>query len=163
MIDLSVIPMGRKKSELESRKRRLSSPFRIKVGCVVALRFRADSNHTGRVHEASCGFERFEKVFFDENNMAFNDVWCDPKPGYDRGFNLVGRYIRCCFPKLVRSSSFHVPEASNQFLEGEIVSIVKDKSQTLDSTLSYRQSEGRGTTVGTYTCIHENVYLEAEF
>lgn len=149
--------MERKKSELESRKRRLSSPFRIKVGCVVALRFRADSNH-----EAS-RVQRFEKVFFDENSMAFNDVWCDPKPGYDRVFNLVGKCIRCCFPKLVRSSSFHVPEASTQFLEGEIVSIVKDESQTLDSTLSYRQSEGRGTTVGTYTCIHGKVYFEAEF
>ncbi|CAJ1966641.1 unnamed protein product [Cylindrotheca closterium] len=139
------MPKERKKSEHESRKRRLLSPFRIKVGCVVALRFRIDGNHI--VHEASQGFTSFEKNVFDLKKKAFNDVWCDPKPGYDRGFNLVGRYIRCCFPKLVLSSSFHVPEASTQFLEGEIVSTVKDESQTICSKLSYRQKEGRGTAV----------------
>lgn len=140
------MPKERKKSEHESRKRRLSSPFRIKVGCVVALRFRADGNHI--VHEASRDCSRFEKVVFDGKKKTFNDVWCDPKPEYDRGFNLVGRYIRCCFPKLVLSSSFHVPEATTLFLEGEIVSIVKDESQTLYPTLSYRQREGRGTIAG---------------
>lgn len=136
----------RKESALGSRKRRLSSPFRIKVGCVVALRFRSEGNQIDS--EASPTSTRFERVFFVGKNKTFNNVWCDPKPEYDSGINLVGRKIRCCFPKSVLSASFHMPVASSRFLEGEIVSIVEDESRKVEATMSYRQREGHGTTVG---------------
>lgn len=140
------MPKERKKSEHESRKRKLSTPFRIKLGCVVALRFRPGGNNV--FHVASRGFARFEKVVFDAKNKKFNDVWCDPKPGYDRGFNLIGRLIQCCFPKLVLSGSFYSPAASTRFLEGEIVGIQMDESQSLARASSFRQFEDLGTTAG---------------
>lgn len=136
---------------MESRKRRISSPFRIKVGCAVALRFREEGNPI--VHETSPHFSKFEQVFLSGKNKTFNNVWCEPKPGYDRGINLVGRYVRCCFPKSVLAGSFHMPEASSKFLEGEIVSIVEDEAQKQESTLSYRQRDARGITAGMYQCI----------
>jgi hypothetical protein len=87
-----------------SRKRKRSSPFRIKVGCVVALRSRPDLSSTS--------------VLIGENVITWDDdwvyCWTKPFPTRDEGLALIGKRIRCFYPKTHK----------RRVLEGEITRLV---------------------------------------
>ena len=114
-----------------ANKRARSSPFRIKVGCVVAVRYRScgnrvslmspKSNQTGNKPSTS----EIVLPAPDRSSLAYFEVWADPQPGRDDGWALIGRRVRCCFPKSILSRDFQGgKKPTTRMLEGEIISIV---------------------------------------
>lgn len=128
-----------------SKKRKRSSPFRIKIGCVVALRYRPGGNHV--TLETSEGFSLVDQITTANDNLSsFSELWADPQPGRDEGLALLGSRVRCCFPKIVLSEKFH-KRATSRILEGEIVSIVDYPNQIKRQKESRRRREAHGTKV----------------
>jgi len=91
-----------------TKKRKRSSPFRIKSGCVVALR------HSNEVNSVSLlrPNESPKTVFPDD---LFVQLWTRPLPVRDEGLALIGKRVRCFFPK---------EGQKRRVLEGEIVGLV---------------------------------------
>lgn len=131
------------------KKKKRSSPFRIKVGCTVALRYRPGGNHVAIQPESNGSFIHLSAYCGKET--PFTDVWSKPQPGRDEGLNLMGCRVRCCFSKTVMSNSFHSQRASSRMVEGEVVSIVNSAVQFREQRHSHRRREAHGTTVGTWT------------
>jgi len=52
------------------------------------------------------------------------EVWADPRPGRDDGLALIGRRIRCTFPKTACSRSASPIPQDGGALEGEVVAIL---------------------------------------
>jgi hypothetical protein len=121
----------------KKKKRKQSSPFRIKVGCLVAIRFRPRENQIqlkgpdGKLLKwGTMGGEKEKDLNGGGYNneyqepvvsAQFSEVWTDPLPGHDDGLALIGSRIRCFFPKTVLSEPYN---ATSRRLEGEIVDVV---------------------------------------
>jgi histone-lysine N-methyltransferase SETD1 len=91
-----------------SRKR--PSPFRIKVGCVVALRNKPEGMTVSKV--SSDGTTT--SIFPDDELIP---VWTSPIKGRDEGLTLVGKRVRCFLPKRL------VEGKKRRVLEGEVVGV----------------------------------------
>jgi SET domain len=98
------------------------SVFRIKVGCVVAVRFRM----TGNMVEVCQSNKRqrdevVQTIHFDDN---YTLAWTEPMPGRDENYNLIGKRIRCFLPKVTDGSA-----QNKRVLEGEIIQLVIDDNE----------------------------------
>ncbi|GAX12338.1 histone-lysine N-methyltransferase SETD1 [Fistulifera solaris] len=114
------------------KKRKRTGPFRIQTGCVVALRLRPEvqqcrisvvrrpSNENGE--EASL----LQSIAWDD---AFTWIWTKPCIGRDEGLTLIGKRIRCFFPRAPDN-----PKSKNKLLEGEIIRLVDYGEQQLRGT-----------------------------
>lgn len=91
-----------------NNKRKRSSPFRIKVGTVVALRMQATGNSVTLIAPDSKPIP----IHFKD----FTFVWTAPCAGRDEGLGLLGKCIRCFLPQVF-------PNQKSRVLEGQIVGI----------------------------------------
>lgn len=101
-----------------------SSPFRIRVGCVVALRrHRSECPTLHAVSILDTGDKSRVRIFPPDGGAAgasggsWIRVWTDPIPGRDEGLNLIGKRVRMQVPMLV-------PGQEKSVLEGEIVRLL---------------------------------------
>lgn len=125
----------------KKRKKKYSSPFRIKIGCLVALRYRSRGNNVSilmsdRDSSTSSGSDGGGKDGFgsyqeEVASAQFSEVWTDPRWGRDSGLALIGSRIRCFFPKAVLSKPYN---ATSRLLEGTIVNVVRDQLSTGSSS-----------------------------
>ncbi|KAG7364262.1 SET methyltransferase domain containing protein [Nitzschia inconspicua] len=146
--------MSNRNGDKKKNASKRTSPFRIKVGCVVALRYRPGGHQIqlegadGRIID--CGEEKEGNlngtyVGYREpvSSAHFSEVWTDPLPGHDDGLALIGSRIRCFFPKTVLSEPYN---ATSQLLGGEIVNIVnyceEQYSKRRDQLREGRKSDG---------------------
>ena len=106
-------------SKSSSNSKKKSSPFRIKVGCLVALRHDSAGNNSVEVidNTTSGASSKASKRRLLPNDSLVH-VWADPVPGRDESLALVGKRIRCTFPKNL------VQGKKRRVLEGEIVRLV---------------------------------------
>ena len=102
-------------SATTKKKNKKHSPFRIKVGCIVALRYRSGGNNLKRIGSSTV------------IEPPYAEVWTDPQPGRDENLALIGRLVRCCFPKSVLSTGDK--PASTRILDGEVVSLIDYEAQ----------------------------------
>jgi histone-lysine N-methyltransferase SETD1 len=91
---------------------------------------------------------------------SYSEVWTDPLPGRDEGLALIGRQVRCCFPKAVLVDGDR-PAASTRILEGEIVSLVDYKNQWLLQRERRRKRQACFTTVE--MLVNRNILKELPF
>lgn len=119
------------------KKKKRHSPFRIRVGCLVALRYRTGGNNLKRIGPSG------EVLSIDR--ASYSEVWTDPLPGRDEGLALIGRRVLCRFPKSVLSEGDR--PASSRIVEGEIVSLVDYENQWLLQKERRRRREPFYTTV----------------
>jgi SET domain len=99
-----------------------SSPFRIRVGCVVALRsHRAECPSLEVVSTSTTTGEKERVRLFPPLGGAgagsWIRVWTDPIPGRDEGLNLIGKRVRMQVPMLT-------PTQEKSVLEGEIIRLL---------------------------------------
>lgn len=133
------------------KKKKRHSPFRIRVGCLVALRYRPRGNSLKRIGPSG------EVLSVDRE--SYSEVWTDPLPGRDEGLALIGRRVRCCFPKSVLSEGDR--PASSRIIEGEIVSLIDYENQWLLQKERRRRREPFYTTVE--LLVDRNVLKELPF
>jgi hypothetical protein len=141
-----------------SKKKRVAirnSPFRIKVGCLVALRYRPRGNNItfitpdGKVLTGgSSGIGSREQNDGDDagdgdilysdpiQSVQFSEVWTDPHVGRDEGLALIGSRIRCVFPKSVLLEPFH---AKDRTLEGDVVNVVNCSDQFVQQRETWKK------------------------
>ena len=106
-----------------SKTRKKSSPFRIKVGCVVALRHDAVANKVYCVEREdnrdipSPALENMGKQVLPDDSLI--NAWVDPIAGRDESLALIGKRIRCHFPKHLIGE-----DKKRNVLEGEVISLV---------------------------------------
>jgi len=74
--------------------------------------------------------------------LSYSQVWTDPQQGRDEGLALIGRRVRCCFPKSVLSNG-----ASTRIIEGEVISLVDYDTQWHVQRLRRQQRETSFTAV----------------
>lgn len=72
-------------------------PFRVKPSSIVAFRYKPPPSSS---HSSS-------------SSVSFTEAWLDPMPGRDINYNLIGKYIRCMFPKVEKNQE--------RIVEGEII------------------------------------------
>ena len=137
-------------AEIPKKKKR-HSPFRIRVGCLVALRYRPGGNNLKRLGPSG------EVLSVDRE--SYSEVWTDPLPGRDEGLALIGRRVRCCFPKSVLSEGDR--PASSRIIDGEVVSLVDYENQWLLQKERRRRRESFYTTVE--LLVDRNVLKELPF
>ena len=114
-----------------TKKIKRFSPFRIKVGCTVAVRYRSSSSIIKCVGQSSS--HPSYSMLYDRKMLPYFDEWTDPLPDRDLGIALVGRRIRCIFPKFVLKQDMCADKSKPstcRVLEGEIISIVDNNSFT---------------------------------
>ena len=113
------------------KRKKYASPFRIKIGCLVAFRYRSRGNQvsvvTPGLDASTLGVdgEEIDYNSYQEQVTAahFSEVWTDPRRGRDDGLALIGSLIRCFFPKSILSEPYN---AVSRLLEGIVVNdIVK--------------------------------------
>ena len=97
-------------SSASKKTRKRPSPFRIKGGCVVALRINPEGNHLSRLSADG----QVIPVFPDDSLIP---VWTSPIPYRDEGLALVGKRVRCFLPKHL------VHGKKRRVLEGEVTEI----------------------------------------
>ena len=124
-------------AESSSSKKKRHSPFRIKAGCIVALRYRAGGNNLKRIGPSG------QELTVGGEPRA--EVWTDPLPGRDEGLALIGRRVRCCFPKSVLAQEDR--PATTRIVEGEIISIVDYEAQWEMQRERRRRRQPSATTV----------------
>lgn len=106
----------------KKRKKKYQSPFRIKIGCLVALRYRPRGNNVSIVGLDDVQNEKLKGAYWEPVRSArFSEVWTDPQKGRDDGLALIGSRIRCFFPKAVLSEPYN---AVSRLLEGTVVNVV---------------------------------------
>ena len=119
--------------EPSTKKRKRQSPFRIKVGCVVALRYRPTTgNHVTMIvpPEASSETNKPKKHAIQSlaGSEAFAEVWTDPIPGRDEGLALIGRRVRCCFVRPISAPTQQMSsggaKTKSYIVQGEVVSVL---------------------------------------
>ena len=120
----------------KKRKKKYASPFRIKIGCLVALRYRPRGNNVsilmpGGDSATSSGSDGGGSYQEEVASAQFSEVWTDPRWGRDSGLALIGSRIRCFFPKAVLSEPYN---AASRLLEGTIVNVVRDQLSTGSSS-----------------------------
>lgn len=109
-------------STAAGKKRKRPSPFRIKVGCVVALRYRdklvphitlvrtINNEDDGPTNASVAEAPSVQALDW----ASLLHVWTAPTPGRDEGLALLGKRVRCHLPQVV-------PHQTRRVLEGEIV------------------------------------------
>ena len=113
------------KKKKKSKKR--PSPFRVRAGCVVAIRYQPGD---GTENNSGNNIKRISESGADNGTATTStsetvvEVWADPRPGRDDGLALIGRRIRCTFPKAASSRSASPIPQDNGALEGEVVAIL---------------------------------------
>ena len=117
---------------LKKQKKKYASPFRIKIGCLVAFRYRSRGNQVSMVtpdrDPSTLGMDgEVGKQYIAYNEQVttahFSEVWTDPRRGRDDGLALIGSMIRCFFPKTILSEPYN---AVSRLLEGIVVNVVHD-------------------------------------
>lgn len=119
----STATMGDRRTTVPNeRKQKHASPFRIKVGCVVALRFRPQGNS---LEISTSGVKRKRgQITTVQLDKDYLQSWVDPLAGRDEGLALIGKRIRCFFPK---------NEGKNQrILEGEVIRVFRNNNNNLE-------------------------------
>ncbi len=114
-----------------SKKIKRFSPFRIKVGCTVAVRYRSSSSIIKCERQLSSNPSY--SMLYDRKKVPFFDVWAEPLLDRDLGIALVGRTIRCIFPKFVLKQKMCAEQSKPstcRVLEGEIISVIDNNSFT---------------------------------
>ncbi|CAB9499359.1 lysine N-methyltransferase, H3 lysine-4 specific [Seminavis robusta] len=114
-----------------SKAKKRPSPFRIKVGCVVALRYKPSSgNHVTMIVPPPPSESAAKPTKYALRSLAGSgahaEVWTDPIPGRDEGLALIGRRVRCCITRRVADANDKNATATktkNYIVEGEIVSL----------------------------------------
>jgi hypothetical protein len=101
------------------KKRKKSSPFRIKVGCAVAFRYKAGGNTVKLITDSG---EVLSSQHYSTN--SYSEFWAEPQPGRDEGLALIGKRVRCAFPKAVLKESFEGQQPTTRILEGEVINII---------------------------------------
>jgi len=115
---------GRKPSK--KRKKKYSSPFRIKVGNLVALRYIERGNRISLVIPNTG--DNPNNFMYRESiaTGTFSELWTDPRSGRDDGLALIGSRIRCFFSKSVLSEPYN---AASRLLEGTVVNLIQPQSK----------------------------------
>ena len=136
----------------KKRKKKYASPFRIKIGCIVALRYRPRGNRISVMMpdvdpdvdadpslSAGGGVEEESTNTYWEPvaTARFSEVWTDPRRGRDDGLALIGSRIRCFFPKAILSEPYN---AGSRLLEGTVVNVVRDS----EDQVAQQQRESSG-------------------
>jgi SET domain len=151
-----------------------SHPFRIKVKCVVALRMQPQGNHVVQIirqrqqqqHQSGQSeqeqqqqqqqqFEELEVPIFPSPN--FVHVWTNPLAGRDEGLALIGKRIRCFFPKNLIQQQQQQQQGNNKqrrVLEGEVVSVQASSSFSSSSSSSSSSGKGKRNNASTTTIHH---------
>lgn len=135
------------KIKKKKKKKKRHSPFRVRVGCIVALRYQSGGMGNNNNIVKRVGTSNGNDAD-NSDNMApaqFVEIWADPQPGQDNGLALIGRRIRCIFPKWMCGTTASPPSSrptsptksgsrsnspvprSNRTLEGEVVAILDRK------------------------------------
>lgn len=119
----------------KKRKKKYSSPFRIKVGNLVALRYKQRGNRISVLIPPLGNVRRNDTFTYREpmSTVHLNELWTDPRSGHDDGLALIGSRIRCFFPKLVLSDPHN---ATSRLLEGTVVNVVNGKKESSSSDSS---------------------------
>ncbi len=94
-------PPEESRRKRDNKKPKPLRPFRIRPNAVVALRYQPPSA---------------------EAHQQYSEVWLDPTPNRDVSYNLIGKQIRCIFPKHYNGQD--MPNGQ-RVLEGEIVQVMK--------------------------------------
>jgi hypothetical protein len=114
-------------SKKRKKKNSSSSPFRIKVGNLVALRYVERENRISVVMPSTStntGDTTGDTFMYRESLSTghFSELWTDPRKGRDDGLALIGSRIRCFFPKSVLSKPYN---AASRLLEGTVVNLIR--------------------------------------
>lgn len=104
-------------NEAGGKTRKRFSPFRVKMGCVVALRHNAGKNNTSVSERVNSSSTNVGRQILPED--SFINVWVDPVPGRDESLSLIGKRIRCRFPRQLLGN-----DKKRRVLEGEVISLV---------------------------------------
>jgi histone-lysine N-methyltransferase SETD1 len=117
---------------MPEKKRKRTGPFRIQTGCVVALRLRPELQNC-RISviqrpsaEKGEGAALLQSIAWDD---AFTWIWTKPCIGRDESLTLIGKRIRCVFPKAPDN-----PQIKDRLLEGEVIRLVDYGEQPLRGT-----------------------------
>eukprot|EP00957_Ditylum_brightwellii_P099162 7552747-Ditylum_brightwellii.AAC.1 len=113
----------RSKKNGTKKKQKSVNPFRVKLNCIAAIRYGKHLSNTHPTILPSTG---------NTNNHAHRlHLWAQPLPGLDDGLALVGKRIRCIFPKpqIAKFASSHGKKKFPRILEGEVVSLLQHSSQ----------------------------------
>lgn len=115
-----------KQSKKRKKKKSSSSPFRIKVGNLVGLRYIQKENRISVVMPSTTGDTSCTtNTFMYRESLStghFSELWTDPRKGRDDGLALIGSRIRCFFPKSVLSKPHN---AASRLLEGTVVNLIR--------------------------------------
>ena len=109
-IDKNAATSRPKKKQSNNRKR--PSPFRIKVGCIVALRMNPQGNQVSKIDKTT---NQVVSTIMPDDSLI--PVWTSPIPDRDEGLALVGKRVRCFLPKNL------VQDKKKRILEGEVTAI----------------------------------------
>ena len=124
----------------KSRKRRGFSPFRIKLGYVVAVRFRRLSDGGNNcvlplveVEDSSFQLHQSHTCSSEPKFTKSYEVWSQPIPGRDDGLAMLGSWIKVAFPKTFLKLWQGVGDGkvSAKSLEGNIVSFLSNEPLTV--------------------------------
>jgi len=138
----------------KKRKKKEISPFRVKLGCIVAIRFRKlDNGGNNEIIPVIKDGESFipspepETATNKDDNDSIKkrkaklyEIWSDPIPGVDDGIStLLGSWISCVFSKsyVKEWQSNNTTESSVSSLghgiEGTVISIVDTSEDDNDT------------------------------
>ena len=105
------------------KKNKKYKPFRVKLSSIVAIRYNKSSLPT---------------ITSSSSSLLWNETWLHPLQGRDCHYNLIGKYIRCIFPKriitMMMMNEKQLHEQNKEigikelFLEGEIIELVSIRS-----------------------------------
>ena len=146
------------------KKRKRPSPFRIKVGCVVALRHKPgvgnrvamliqqqqQSSQDGSSEDNAETTKKVVPLHSLAGNHNHVEVWTDPVPGRDQGLALIGRRVRCVFVRKLKTKTDDPQQpvaisTKKYIVEGEVVSIVDYYYDNTTSKVGERQQrDGMG-------------------
>lgn len=122
------------------RKKRGFSPFRIKLGDVVAVRFRRLSNGGNNcvlplveVGDSSFQVRQSHTCSSEAKSTKSYEVWSQPIPGRDDGLAMLGSWIKVAFSKSFLKSwqGDGDDKVSAKSVEGNIVSFLSNEPLTV--------------------------------
>ena len=142
--ELNAIPVTKQvlqnaASKHKSRKRKGFSPFRIKLGYVVAVRFRRLSKGGNDcvlplVKVGDSSFKVHHTCSSEEAEFTKSyEVWSQPNPGRDDGLAMLGSWIKVAFSKsfLKAWQGAGDDKVSAKSLEGNVVSVLSNEPLTV--------------------------------
>ena len=88
----------------------------------MAFRYKAGGNSVRLVTSSSGEQEPISKELCSNN--SYSELWAEPQPGRDEGIALIGKRIRCAFPKAILNESFEGLKPATRILEGEVINVI---------------------------------------